>query len=166
MKDLSIPFSFLQEHSVILSAEEVRFAIGYELIDLRELADIVDTSLIKHPNDESLLELALNLLLDSFYIDTDIKPISLISSEAACELKSVSSKWRYILLLWLYENRENSSADYDRINKVYADFNYPVDMERFISYMPAHGNTEKLGYDHILHNWKDYLNAYKHLIAS
>ncbi|MFP3693546.1 DUF2247 family protein, partial [Burkholderia sp. SIMBA_048] len=75
-------------------------------------------------------------------------------------------KWRYILLLWLYENRENSSTDYDRINKVYADFSYPVDMERFISYMPAHGNTEKLGYDHILYNWKDYLNAYKHLIAS
>ncbi|MBI0425962.1 hypothetical protein [Psychrobacter sp. NG27] len=70
MKHLSIPFSFLQEHSIILSAEEIRFAIGYELIDLRELADIVDTSLIKHPNDESLLELALNLLLDSFYIDT------------------------------------------------------------------------------------------------
>jgi hypothetical protein len=166
MKDLSIPFSFLQEHSVILSAEEIRFAIGYELIDLRELADIVDTSLIKHPNDESLLELALNLLLDNFYIDTDIKPISLISSEADCELRSVSSKWRYILLLWLYENRENSSADYDRINKVYADFSYPVDMERFISYMPAHGNTEKLGYDNILHNWKDYLNTYRHLIES
>ena len=166
MKDLSIPFSFLQEHSVILSAEEIRFAIGYELIDLRELADIVDTSLVKYPNDENLLELALNLLLDSFYIDTHSKPLSLISSDVSIVRNSVSSKWRYILLLWLYENRENSSADYDRINKVYADFGYPLDMEKFISYMPAHGNTEKLGYDHILHNWQDYLDTYKHLIAS
>ena len=166
MKDLNIPFSFLQEHSVILSAEEIRFAIGYELIDLRELADIVDTSLVKYPNDESLLELALNLLLDSFYIDTHSKPLSLISSDVSIVRNSVSSKWRYILLLWLYENRENSSADYDRINKVYADFGYSVDMEKFISYMPAHGNTEKLGYDNILHNWKDYLDTYRHLIAS
>ena len=163
MKDLSIPFSFLQEHSVILSAEEIRFAIGYELIDLRELADIVDTSLVKYPNDESLLELALNLLLGIFYIDTHSKPLSLISSDVSIDRNSVSSKWRYILLLWLYEN---SSADYDRINKIYANFGYPLDMEKFISYMPAHGNTEKLGYDHILHNWQDYLDTYKHLIAS
>ena len=166
MKDIDIPFSFLQQHSVILSAEEISFAIGYELIDLRELANIVDKSLVKYPNDESLLELAVNLLLDSFYIDSDIKPLSLISSDVNIDRNSISSKWRYIILLWLYENMENSSVDYDRINKVYADFRYPVDMEKLISYMPAHDNTEKLGYDNILHNWRDYLDSYRHLIAS
>ena len=160
MLNISIPFSFLKKNNILLSAKEVDFAIQYELIYLKDLGEIVDISLSKYPDDENLLELALNILLDDSSINTDV------SNDVKQENDLISSKWRYILLLWLYENRKNSSADYDRIDTVYADFGYPVDMERFISYMPAHGNTDKLGYDNILHNWKDYLNTYRHLIES
>lgn len=160
MLNISIPFSFLKKNNILLSAKEVDFAIQYELIYLKDLGEIVDISLSKYPDDENLLELALNILLDDSYINTDV------SNDVKRENDLISSKWRYILLLWLYENRKNSSADYDRIDTVYADFGYPVDMERFISYMPAHGNPDKLGYDNILHNWKDYLNTYRHLIES
>ncbi len=164
MDDITIPYYFLKENDIVLSANEVDYAIQYELIYLKDLGEIVDMSLSKYPNDENLLKLALNLLLDSFHVDTDVRFLSSTSREATYEPKSVRNKWRYILLLWLYENKKDSSADYDRINTVYADFDYPVDMERLISYMPAHGNTEKLGYDNILHNWKDYLDNYRHLI--
>lgn len=160
MLNISIPFSFLKKNNILLSAKEVDFAIQYELIYLKDLGEIVDISLSKYPDDENLLELALNLLLDDSYINTDV------SNDVKQDNDLISSKWRYILLLWLYENRKDSSADYDRIDIVYADFGYPVDMERFISYMPAHGNPDKLGYDNILHNWKDYLNTYRHLIES
>ena len=160
MLNISIPFSFLKKNNILLSAKEVDFAIQYELIYLKDLGEIVDISLSKYPDDENLLELALNILLDDSYINTDV------SNDVKQENDLISSKWRYILLLWLYENRKDSSADYDRIDTVYADFGYPLDMERFISYMPAHGNPDKLGYDNILHNWKDYLNTYRHLIES
>ena len=160
MLNISIPFSFLKKNNILLSVKEVNFAIQYEFIYLKDLGEIVDMSLSKYPDDENLLELALNLLLDDSYINTDV------SNDVKQENDLISSKWRYILLLWLYENRKDSSADYDRIDTVYADFGYPLDMERFISYMPAHGNTDKLGYDNILHNWKDYLNTYRHLIES
>lgn len=160
MLNISIPFSFLKKNNILLSAKEVDFAIQYELIYLKDLGEIVDISLSKYPDDENLLELALNILLDDSSINTDV------SNDVKQENDLISSKWRYILLLWLYENRKDSSADYDRIDTVYTDFGYPVDMERFISYMPAHGNTDKLGYDNILHNWKDYLNTYRHLIES
>ena len=160
MLNISIPFSFLKKNNILLSAKEVDFAIQYEFIYLKDLGEIVDISLSKYPDDENLLELALNILLDDSSINTDV------SNDVKQENDLISSKWRYILLLWLYENRKDSSADYDRIDTVYADFGYPLDMERFISYMPAHGNTDKLGYDNILHNWKDYLNTYRHLIES
>lgn len=166
MNDITIPCYFLKGNDIVLSANEVDYAIQHELIYLKDLGEIVDISLSKYPNDENLLKLALNLLLDSFHVDTDVRLLSSTSHKANCEPKSVSNKWRYILLLWLYENRKNSSADYDRINTVYADFDYPVDMERLINYMPTHSNTEKLGYDNILHNWKNYLDTYRHLIES
>ncbi len=166
MNDITIPFYFLKGNDIVLSANEVDYAIQHELIYLKDLGEIVDISLSKYPNDENLLKLALNLLLDSFHVDTDVRLLSSTSRESTYEPKSVSNKWRYILLLWLYENRKNSSADYDRINTVYAHFDYPVDMERLINYMPTHGDSEKLGYDNILHSWKDYLDTYKHLIES
>ena len=166
MNDTTIPCYFLKENNIVLSAHEVNYAIQYELIYLKDLGDIVDMSLSKYPNDENLLEPALNLLLDSFHVDTDIRLLSSTLCETTCEPKSVRNKWRYIILSWLYENRTDSSADYDSINKIYADFDYPVDMERFISYMPVHYDTEKLGYDNILHNWQDYLDTHRHLIES
>ena len=160
MLNISIPFSFLKKNNILLSAKEIDFAIQHEFIYLKDLGEIVDMSLSKYTDDENLLELALNILLDDSYINTDV------SNDVKQENDLINSKWRYILLLWLYENRKDSSADYDRIDTVYADFGYPLDMERFISYMPAHGNTDKLGYDNILHHWKDYLNTYRHLIES
>ena len=166
MNDTTIPYYFLKENNIVLSAHEVNYAIQHKLIYLKDLGNIVDMSLSKYPNDENLLKLALNLLLDSFDIDTNVRFLSSTLCETTCEPKSVRNKWRYIILSWLYENRTDSSTDYDSINKIYADFDYPVDMERFISYMPAHYDTEKLGYDNILHNWQDYLDAHRHLIAS
>ncbi|WP_040642892.1 DUF2247 family protein [Psychrobacter aquaticus] len=160
MNDITIPFYFLDENHIVLSAKEVDYAIRYELIYLKDLGKIVDVSLVKYPNDGSLLELALDFLLDNFCINTDV------SNDVELESDLVSSKWRYILLLWLYENRKGSTTDYDRINIIYADFGYPLDMERFISYMPAHDDYETLGYQNILNNWNVYLNTYKYLIES
>ncbi len=162
MNNITIPCYFLKGNDIVLSANEVDYAIQHELIYLKDLGEIVDISLSKYPDDENLLKLALNLLLDSFHVDANVR----LLSSTPHKTKSVKSKWRYILLLWLYENRKDSSADYDRINTVYADFDYSVDMKNFISYMPAHGNTETLGYDNILHNWKNYLDTYRHLIES
>lgn len=156
MNDITIPFYFLEENHIALSAKEVDYAIRYELIYLKDLGKIVDMSLVKYPNDDSLLELALDLLLDNFYINTDV------SNDVELESDLVSNKWRYILLLWLFEN----NADCDKVNEVYADFNYPPDMESFINYMPTRAHYDKLGHQGILNNWKVYLNTYKYLIES
>lgn len=160
MDNITIPFCFLEGNSIVLSAKEVDYAVRYDLIYLKDLGKIVDASLVKYPNDEYLLELALNLLLDNLYVNTDV------SNDVKQENDLIDNKWRYILLLWLYENRKGSNADYDRINMVYADFGYPLDMERLISYMPAHDHTEKLGYQNILNNWNVYLNTHRYLIDS
>lgn len=156
MNDITIPFYFLEENHIVLSAKEVDYAIRYELIYLKDLGKIVDMSLVKYPNDDSLLELALNLLLDNYYVNTDI------TNDVELESDLISNKWRYILLLWLFEN----NADYDKVNAIYADFNYPPDMEGFINYMPTCAHYDKLDHQSILINWKIYLSTYRYLIES
>lgn len=159
-----IPARFLVEHNIVLSAIEIDFAISRKLINLTDLSQIVDLSLLNYPNDKRLLNLALDLLLDllldEFYGNADITHSWL---DNVCDNK-VSDKWRYIILLWLFKNRDNNSSDYDKINTVYANFDYPSDMERFINYMPIQEKNGKSGCQNILDNWKEYLDINKHLI--
>lgn len=55
---------------------------------------------------------------------------------------------RFVLLLELQKNATNNQTLLDAIDEVYADFDYPQDMEAFISYMPVQDD----GYDVSAHS--------------
>ncbi|MDE4454434.1 DUF2247 family protein [Psychrobacter sp. DAB_AL62B] len=171
MNDIKIPFAFLEEHSIVLSAKEIDFAISRKLIDLEDLEKIVDASLTKYPNDKNLLEIALHILLDGSYSNSHLQYLEIDYSgenradgTITSDDNFINIRWRYIILLWLFSNRNNDSIDYDRINTVYASFGYPSNMEKFVSYMPTSQENNKNSYQNILHNWKEYLDANSYLL--
>lgn len=173
MKDLKIPFSFLEENNIILSDKEVDFAISRKLINFKDLDSIIDKSLTKYPDNDYLLQAALDILLEDNssalniqYTGMDYKIENRIDGTVITNDDSVNNKWKYIIILWLFNNRENNDNDYDKINTVYADFGYPSDMEKFVSYMPIQESNENQGYKGILDNWKDYLEKYSYLLNS
>ena len=162
MIDITIPFSFLTEHNIVLSAGEISFGINKRLIQLVDLNQLVNSSLFKYPDNEELLDLALNILLNESRVNIENSNLNLNISIKQENL--IKNKWRYIILLWLFEDRDENSLDYDKINTIYADFNYPQDMEKFINYMPAQEKNNKLGYQNIVDNWKEYLDDNRYLL--
>ncbi|URZ03810.1 DUF2247 family protein [Clostridium felsineum] len=50
-------------------------------------------------------------------------------------------KLRYVILNYLRSTIEDDNELLRKIEEVYADFNYPQDMEGFISYMPVKDNS-------------------------
>lgn len=153
MNNVSIPLSFLEEHNIVLSAKEIDFGISRQLINLSDLEEIVDASLIRYPSDENLLKIALDILLNGNYLNPHVQYLEI---DYSCENREngtivsgddlVNGKWRYIILLWLFTHRTSQDADYDRINLVYASFGYPTDMIGFVNYMPAQEISVKNGY--------------------
>lgn len=171
MNEINIPFSFLQDNNIVLSAKEIDFAINRKLIDLEDLEKIVDASLTKYPNDEYLLKTALHILIDGSYLNPYVQYLEIDYSgenkdDGTITTKDdfINARWKYIILLWLFVNRNNDDTDYEQVNSVYASFNYPLDMKIFINYMPIQKVSQKQGYENVLANWKDYLHIYKYLI--
>ncbi|ALF60891.1 DUF2247 family protein [Psychrobacter urativorans] len=173
VKNISIPFSFLKENNIVLSEKEVDFAISRKIIDLQDLGKIVDVSLINYPDSQYLLEIALNILLNGSYLnpyvqylEIDYSGVNREDGTIIIDDERVNDRLRYIILLWLFKNRLNSDADFDKVNSVYDDFSYPSDMIGFISYMPTKESGNKRMSNLIYSHWQIYLETYSYLLKT
>lgn len=75
-----------------------------------------------------------------------IKKILDIQGGLEKSTKNVADRIRIAIIVYLRNNEKDVEKLLEQINSVYADFGYPVDMERFISYMPADDNYNNLHY--------------------
>jgi len=77
--------------------------------------------------------------------------------------KSVKEKWLYLLLAWIYEQRAATDDPLGEVERIYADFDYPSELESFVRYMPvtdkynpkAHSATEN--HARLMSKWKAFL---------
>ncbi|HCU41239.1 MAG TPA: DUF2247 domain-containing protein [Acinetobacter nosocomialis] len=65
----------------------------------------------------------------------------------------IREKWLYILLSWLWINRESFEDPLDEVESIYTDFDYPAEIESFIKYIPP---TD--GYDPSLYSYAENIN--------
>ena len=62
-------------------------------------------------------------------------------SEAEESPDKIAGKWLYLLLFWIYENRDVYEDPFQVVEQVYAEFSYPRSMEPFVRYMPSNEPT-------------------------
>ena len=78
-------------------------------------------------------------------------------------------KFLYICLAWIFENRDKMEEPFAAVDLIYADFDYPEEIESFVSYMPvdshrSNANQTLPGSQGRIHaNWLQYLkkNGYR-----
>ncbi|WP_142836485.1 DUF2247 family protein [Planococcus salinarum] len=69
----------------------------------------------------------------------------------------------YLTLYWLYENKEKFPDPLTQVEEIYADFDYPESISKFVSYMPLEEDegplppTREVAISNIYKNWVDYL---------
>lgn len=74
---------------------------------------------------------------------------------------------RYILLSELKENAQDSQSLLAEIENIYADFDYPTDMESFIAYMPPSDSyntsehSEEENIQHLIENFDSFMTNEK-----
>lgn len=80
-------------------------------------------------------------------------------------IQQSKSKWLYLKLYWVYENRHSLLDPLEAVEKIYADFDYPKEIEGFVKYMPttdgyspdAHSSVENN--QRLFQKWENYLLA-------
>lgn len=160
---IQIPLSFILENAK-LNWPDWAWCYFNNCISWQEIVDIACSEVKQGNENETIFRLAC-VLEDT----ADEVPALLRKFVEEKELTEnlPEKKWVYLTLAWLYHKREMYDDPLLKVEEVYANYNYPVEIESFVRYMPP---TD--GYDTAIHtqeennsrlfsNWASYLNQKK-----
>lgn len=73
----------------------------------------------------------------------------------------IKEKWMYLILDWIYNNKNNFPNSLDVVEYIYSDFDYPRQISSFVKYMPSDepdlGSLE-LNESRLYRKWNEYLD--------
>jgi len=162
--NLRLKYSYVR-NLIKLSWSDIKFLIDEEYFD--------ETAAIEHAynvleyeensfNNDSIISLASLLKKQTIHPFIDI----LEQTDAENNKLLIREKSLYIILSWLYLNRNNYEDPLEMIEIVYADFEYPKDdMKELVRYLPAE-DPENVGVEKIYANWVAYLKKKREKFSS
>lgn len=162
MQLVPIPYSFASKH-VDLSWEDIFWGYEHGLIGWSGVVDYAIDRVAAGSNEPAEIELASLTKSDAWRVGELLKKIvPLVSDEKQMTAKG---KWLYLTLAWLFENRFSCSDPLGQVEVIYANFDYPHEIESFVRYMPPADGHDPTAQSHaenerrLLENWQRYLHA-------
>jgi hypothetical protein len=80
------------------------------------------------------------------------------ASDAECR-----RKWLFVRLAWAYQTRNESPDPLGAVEEIYADFDYPAEIESFVRYMPPTDgyrpdqHSKEANHQRLMTAWTEYL---------
>jgi hypothetical protein len=137
---LPIPYSFVRER-VRLNWSDVQLGLLRGYLEPRGSIDLaVEMVGVLDKPSESIIALAGISIRDPTFCQQALDIVNqLAERESETDKASGEAAWLYLLLAWLYEQRDLDSDPLQLVEIVYADFDYPEEMAPFVRYMPMVG---------------------------
>jgi hypothetical protein len=160
MKPLPLKSQYIYSKTPWLSWRELFFGLENGYIDEKTLSEYVCDALNSTSPPEAFelasLEpqenhLARNLLksLNEKYSSTESDP---------------TKPWIFLLLSYLFENKEKYDDPLGIVEQLYADFDYPEEISPLVRYMPLPEGVEG-SEDLLLQNWRTALSNYESVFS-
>lgn len=155
-----IPFDFIDKN-FHLSWCDVKWGYENNLIISDVPIKKAERNILTGDYANPELELSFVIPSESNYINPFLNELC-SESERKDDLK-IKMKWLFIVLSWLWENRNSFDDPLAEVEIIYADFDYPSEVEGFIKYMPPsdgydpsmHSQIENI--NHLMSRWEHYL---------
>ena len=147
MKMIPIPYTFIHER-VLLSWQDALWGYDRQLIGWSDIVAIAENCLLLGSDNPMEVELA-GLGKSEAQLVGELLRV-LASNEPDDAVISSETKWLFLMLAWLFENRDSVSDPLGEVEIIYADFDYPAEIESFVNYMPV---TD--GYDPSKHSTEE-----------
>jgi len=166
---IQLPYSYVKE-AVKLNWHDVLFAIetGY----LSHLSAIEYAASELEENDSCSQEIIdlVSLSPDEAVYPQSIHPyIDELASFVSKNIKDKTpSKLMYVLLKWIFEQRDCYCDPLRVVEIIYDDFNFPQEMACFVRYMPMQQpdlGSQELNQKRLFNNWQDFLDKQQTIFA-
>jgi|SRR6056297_3241431 len=139
--------SIFKDYDIEMKWSTIYWGVKNSLLDLKSIPEFVINFMDDHPNIDipELLELAWDNDNEAKVIDLletlEKKQPDIFKLKDSCDM----NKWRYCILKSLRESELSNSEILDKVELVYADFDYPVELAGAVRYMPPQDgyNPEK-----------------------
>lgn len=138
-----------------MSVEEMTWAFENGIIGA-QTAVAMATALVTEGNEsQELITLAGISRQDLAEVNECLKQVDLDS----VEVDAIRRKWTWLLLSWVYENRQSEADVLQTLDALYADLGYPEEMNSFGPYAPTYqtqGDPAEMR-EQIMTEWRRYL---------
>jgi hypothetical protein len=156
-----IPFPFIQER-VSLSWRDALWGYEHQMIGWSGIVDLAKDRLCAS-SDRREIELSCHGKSETPQIGELLRDLA--ASELDEQESTSVKKWLFLTLAWIFDQKDRIDDPLGDVEKVYADFDYPIDIENFVRYMPVtdsydprqHGGQQNE--NRLFTNWKEYLDA-------
>lgn len=157
-----IPYSFVRER-LKLSWRDALWGYEHQMIGWSAVVDLATDGLCADSNDPLEIELAGLTKVETFQVDDLLRELANASPGENSAI--AQRKWLYLSLAWLFENKSNIPDPLGDVESIYADFDYPPEVESFVRYMPVtdgydpNAHTKDENENRLFRKWQDYLVA-------
>lgn len=157
MLTMRIPYEFIAG-LLEPSWSDIHYGLDHQLISSAVAIDLATARVSRNPS-VSAGEIALAGLPHEAPVLDTVKELA--SAEGVRTIAESRSRWLYLALAWIYENRGHILDSLSLVEEVYEDFDHPEEIDCLIRYKPMAGadlgsreKNEARMYEH----WKAYLN--------
>lgn len=158
MVNTKIPYDFIRQR-VRLGWNEIEFGIERGLISPKVAIDRATEQLCSDKTSpKEVVEMA--SLTEGESLASLV--FRLAQAETPPPPECVREKWLYLVLAWLFENRESLVDPLGIVEEVYSDFDYPREVASFVRYMPMVGSNlgnREQNEARMFEYWKAYLDT-------
>jgi hypothetical protein len=149
-----IPSSFMLKKNS-LSLAELRWAFEKGVIGAQIVVEAAEWIAAREHGDASIAA----RLAELRHADLpDVKEI-LLAVPLDDDIDAIRRKWVWLVLSWLYENQRDDRDVFEKLDDLYADFDYPPDMAAFGPYAPAYQvkGDPAVQREQVVSAWQQYL---------
>lgn len=157
-----IPYSFVREH-LKLSWRDALWGYEHQLIGWSAIVHLATERLNAGSDDLLESEIASLTKMETYQVGDLLRKLASASPEEDGALSQ--RKWLYLLLAWLFENKESVPDPLGEVETIYADFDYPPEIEGFVRYMPVidaydpGAHTRDENENRLFGKWREFLMA-------
>jgi len=160
--NICIPYLFAKEKAV-LNWNDILVGIKNNFFDFSVAIDYAIDELENcEKSDENILELAI-LSFGSAFQHSIFPYINDLANKVSINIKNdTKNKLMYILLFWVYENKDLYDDALQIVEIIYDDFDFPPNIRGFVRYLPTEYpvlDTQEMAIETLYKNWENYIKS-------